>query len=477
MFAGGWQAAAGSLLLASLILTAAGFFNGAPLLYPDSIDYLLHGSEAAGVLFFGDTVNWWSTRSFLYALVILPLHGHTTVWPVAAFHALLTAWLVWLTLRTVLSRTSPARFLIAISLITLLTSVSWFVSYVMPDIFAALLILGTNLLCFQWGRLSRRERLGVIGLVWFSIVSHTSHMLIAGGLIPVVVVVGASVVRSAENRLLPAARLAAVTLVAICATLAVNAALLGEPSLSGRRPPFLLARVVADGTAQPYLQEHCDDLELALCERAQSLPDNIRDVLWSEGSLWGSASRELRQRMSEEEMQVVIGSIRNDPIAQTSASVANFWNQLNTFGLWGSYYPDPYIEARIHEALPRFAESFQQTRQGREALHEGFFGCLHRVSLIVSLGAILLFGLLLGRRIPAQLAAFATVVGLGVIGNAAITGVLSNVEERYQSRVVWLIPLLAFVAGACWGDRRARRTEMRTRDPVNSEEINTHLYP
>jgi hypothetical protein len=447
--------AAASVLTASFILAAAAFFNGAPLLYPDSLDYLLHGSEAARVLFFDATADWWSTRSFLYALAILPLHGHITAWPIVTFHALVTAWLVWLTLRTTLSRSSPARFLVAISLITVLTSVSWFVSYVMPDIFAALLILGTNLLCFQWGRLNRGERLGIIGLVWFSIVSHNSHLLIAIGLIPAVVAVEVWIRRSTSQRLLPAARLAAITLVAIGATLVVNAALLGEPSLSGRRPPFLLARVIADGTAHPYLEEHCEDLELAVCQQTKPLPDNIRDVLWSEGSLWGSASRELRQRMREEEIQVVIGSIRNDPIAQSIASVRNFWNQLNTFGLWGSYYPDPYIEARIHEALPRVADSYHQTRQGREALHEGFFGGLHRVSLIASLGVILLFALLQRRAIPIQFVAFATIVGLGVLGNAAITGVLSNVEERYQSRVVWLIPLLAFVAWGNWVDRRA----------------------
>jgi hypothetical protein len=32
-----------------------------------------------------------------------------------------------------------------------------------------------------------------------------------------------------------------------------------------------------------------------------------------------------------------------------------------------------------------------------------------------------------------------------VIANAFVTGVLANLEDRYQSRVIWLLPLLAAV--------------------------------
>jgi hypothetical protein len=451
-----------SIVAACPILAAAAFFNGAPLLYADSIDYLLHGSEAVHALFTGEATEWWSTRSFLYALAILPLHLHITAWPIVAFHAAVTAWVLYLTLRTTLPRYSQIRFLAAVALLTAFTSVSWFVSYVMPDLFAALLLLAIQLLCFQWRNLARGERIGVVALTWFAIVSHTSHALIAGGMIPVVAAIGMLGRRPGSKRLIPAARLASVLVAALGATLLVNAALMGNASLSGRRPPFLLARVIADGTAAPFLDEHCDDLDLALCAWAGRLPDSIRDVLWSRGSVWGSAPAAMRERLRKEELAVVIGSIRNDPGAQLSASAANFWNQLITFGYWGSYYPDPYIEARIDEALPRYAESFYGTRQGRQALHEAIFGRLHTVVVVGSLAVIVLSAYALRRRIPTAPAILAVIVGLGVVGNAAITGILSNVEERYQSRVVWLIPLLAFIAAATWADRRRHHGCTRT---------------
>ena len=42
---------------------------------------------------------------------------------------------------------------------------------------------------------------------------------------------------------------------------------------------------------------------------------------------------------------------------------------------------------------------------------------------------------------------FAGLVIAGVMLNAAVCGVLSGIFDRYQARVVWLVPLLALVWG------------------------------
>src|SRR4029450_8884276 len=115
---------------ASLMLAAAAFYNGMPLLYPDSIDYLLHGGEAARALIARRTVDFVGTRSFFYSLAILPLHGDGTLWPIVAFQAALTASVLWLTMRAVLRHTTASRFLVATALLTTVSSVSWFVGYV-----------------------------------------------------------------------------------------------------------------------------------------------------------------------------------------------------------------------------------------------------------------------------------------------------------------------------------------------------------
>jgi hypothetical protein len=44
-----------------------------------------------------------------------------------------------------------------------------------------------------------------------------------------------------------------------------------------------------------------------------------------------------------------------------------------------------------------------------------------------------------------------------VVLNAFLTGVLSIVDERYQCRVIWLIPLLAGVFVLDWLEHRTAR--------------------
>ncbi len=60
-----------------------------------------------------------------------------------------------------------------------------------------------------------------------------------------------------------------------------------------------------------------------------------------------------------------------------------------------------------------------------------------------------------GRRLRSRrLAGLSVVVTYVVLANAAIAGNISNVEDRYQARVIWLVPLLALVFLLTWLDLR-----------------------
>jgi hypothetical protein len=61
---------------------------------------------------------------------------------------------------------------------------------------------------------------------------------------------------------------------------------------------------------------------------------------------------------------------------------------------------------------------------------------------------------LLWRRHSRGLPGLALVVFSMVVLNAFLTGVLSIVDERYQCRVIWLIPLLAGVLVLDWLEHR-----------------------
>ena len=63
------------------------------------------------------------------------------------------------------------------------------------------------------------------------------------------------------------------------------------------------------------------------------------------------------------------------------------------------------------------------------------------------------------RDVLAQSLLSATIVGL--LSNAAVAGALSHVDNRYQSRVVWIAPFVALLIAARWYAPSLSRLRMR----------------
>ena len=100
-----------AILLGAVMMTWPAFYNGFPLLYPDSMTYLGDGSLVARKIFLHQSSNYYGMRSLFYSLGILPLHWNVTAWPVVAFQAILTAYVLWLVVRSILPRRTVAAYL------------------------------------------------------------------------------------------------------------------------------------------------------------------------------------------------------------------------------------------------------------------------------------------------------------------------------------------------------------------------------
>src|SRR6516162_2661215 len=68
--------------------------------------HLLHGR--CSFKYFRTTIG---PRSLLYCLGILPLHLNVTTWPIVALNALLTAYVLWLTVHSILPKKTAIRYL------------------------------------------------------------------------------------------------------------------------------------------------------------------------------------------------------------------------------------------------------------------------------------------------------------------------------------------------------------------------------
>lgn len=436
-------------------MTWPALYNRYPLLYPDSASYLGDGSRVARALFLRRFSVYYSLRSPLYSLGILPLHWNITPWPIVAFNAFSTSYVLWLLVRSLLPRRTLINFLGLVIPLSLLTGLGWLVGWIMPDVLGPVLYLSIYLLVFAKEALSPTERLALALIAGWAVASHATHLLLAVGLC--VVLMGVLTVQghAARQTLRAVGPVVAIVLAAAVAQVGLNEYLYGQASLNGERPPFLLARVIADGPGKRYLEQHCGELRLAICAHVRDLPDNMDDFLWGEHP-WNSPEQE--EQLRHEEMVVVLGSLRAYPREELFATAHHFWRQLLSYGLW-SYDPNQWMSENIDIALPGSRLRYLRSRQAQSKLHEQIFSSLQDWTLIASLLVIVSSTLFARRWRSRQLVGLTAIITFIVVANAAVTGNLSNVEDRYQAAVIWLVPLLAGVFILTWLDRRSRRVE------------------
>lgn len=314
------------------------------------------------------------------------------------------------------------------------TSAPFVATAASPDVWAGLLILSFVLLDAYRTRLGAGT-LVLAGLVAaFSVASHASHVALAGAL------VAASLLASAFGRArrgwLRAALPAGVVAAGVAGTVGAGVIGFGEASVAPKRYPIVLARAVEDGPALWHLEEHCDEYRYAVCELfGEDVPNNVGDFLWNDGGVRDLATPAQMDRIRAEEALIVRRATMEYPFAQARRAGGNVLEQLADFGV---------IQSGLG-ARPDYRGRGVTVRQetGRWGALLGGLTTLHVLVFAGGLGAA---GLALTARRSGLTVADRRalwLVGTGILSNAAICGVLSVPVERYQSRVAWVLPLVA----------------------------------
>lgn len=433
--------AIGAVSVGALVLCWPAWLSGYPLLYPDSMSYLGDGRHVAGELFLLHARTYHAMRSELFSLGIFFAHWNWSAWPVVLLQAVMVAYVLRLAVRSVVPRRTDIVFLPLIALLSLLTSVSWYSSLVMPDVLGPVAYVGLYLLVFARGALSRAEVVVVSLLTWWGLAAHASHLVIAAVICGVLALVWLCQWQGMKGRGRALAYACYLLLAVVAAQMALHAYLYGKPTLTGNRMPYTMARVIADGPGKWYLQEHCARLDWAICTYVDRLPDSDDAFLWDEDGVWVTASAEQKQRMLAEETPLVVAAVREYPKAQLQKSAANFWSEFSDFGLW-DFCPNDYLTAEIDRVLPGVKSKYLATREQRGTLPVVTFTAV--LNWVVSLSAAFALGMLpwmMRRR--AETVKLALVLLPVVVVNALLTAVLSEPDSRYQCRVVWLAPLVA----------------------------------
>ncbi|MDW8443894.1 MAG: hypothetical protein RML45_05975 [Acetobacteraceae bacterium] len=430
------------VLVAAALLLWPAAWNGWPLIFSDTPDYLWVWTQPA----------WFRPiRPPAYGWLIGPLHQGRTLWPVVAAQALLTAWLMWLVARRV--GLGPFASLAIVGVLALLSGAPWLASWVMADALSAPMVLAAVLVAL--GGLSRLEACGV----WLALVAaasvHLTHLPALAALFGALLLLRLAW-RGAPVRLAGLGALLAALVLAPALNLAANRLAHGEARLAFGSSVFLAARLVGDGLMQRWLAAHCPLPAVTLCEDRHTL------VADSDHFLWNPASPVWRDRnffRLEAELAAinprVIAAHWSEFVANGLARAAR---QLVTArvgtDLSVRVNEDRALLARL--VIPRFAEALgpaagealDRARQTNEEIARAWPAVLAGP---LSLAAVPLLALVFAvspaaRRSPVAVLALAALAA--AVGNAVAVGLGGAVHDRYAARLMWLFPFaLALLVG------------------------------
>ncbi len=449
-------------LLRSALLIAAGtllfawpaFYNGYPLETYDTGGYLATAWLGA---------HQPENRSAFYGLFIAPLLALHSEWPIVLVQAGIAAGVIFLVLRAIAGEVRAAWYLGIVALLGLLTGLSWHASTIMADVFAGLMPLGFFLLAFRRGRLALWERIFVFAVLCLSALVHFSHLPLAAALALVVTGIMLWEGRPRRDLVIGAACCFAVPLIAFVAQLALHWSVSDKPlTATGGGPLFLLARMVEDGPAKDYLVEHCPETKFALCAFIDEMPMAPVHFLWSESGpvhrLGGFAA------LSDEAAVIVKGTLREQPLRIAWLSLVHAGEQFKTFGM-GRYVGAFHSGVRnwdntaslMQQHLP--AGEFAAFAQSRQTTGQIGLQWLFQLQIaVVLISAALLAVMFFATRLSSDraLRELMWLAAATLVINAAVCGALSEPSDRYQSRIIWLLPLLLLMAAMSAVPARSR---------------------
>ena len=426
------------VIVVAVVMTLPAFWNGYPLIYFDTEDYIT-------ISFNWQPILW---RIMTYGVFCLIGQPFEHLWPIIAVQALMVAWMLHEAVFAYLPRWR-GRIYIALGVVLAgLTGLPIVTSEVLADVFAGLAILGISTLALG-SPLPFARRVVLVLLTALSVGVHMSHVAVGCGLVMVLVVL-AGLARK-WPLCFQSPRVLAPVLAVMLGTIWVPAThwlATGRAYFSEAGHVLQLALFIQDGLVKDYLDVACPEgVQLKLCAHKEELPQTADEFLWGDSPFDDMGGW---KAMHEEADMVIAGTIRRFPLDVMAAMARNTWIQLNLISDGEDLVPMTwhFVKTEV-QFYPRDFRRFHFARQQRA---QGIdFGAVNQIHVPVAIGAelsVLGFFVLAWRRRDRILSTLIIVMTLAFLGNAFVCGALSNPHDRYQNRIVWLALFTAMVAAA-----------------------------
>jgi len=501
-----WARRLGLWVAIALMLCLLALFNGQPFFYPDTPTYLRGAEMGATKLAGPNTLKPWlpapdvaavasaaasssvaepvmpsdpvqtarklkpltsvadkvvlAGRSVYYGILLYAGYLTGGMWLAVMVQALCVAYVLQL-LMVRLWALSTGQVLGTVAALSLLTPLGIYTGFLMPDVFAPLVILIIGTMSVYWRQLTRGQCGALAAILLFGLCAHSSHVALA---VLMLVLALAGRLFSAYWRSLSGA---ALLVLAICIAAAGAAewafskavtAAVGAPPL---RLPHPMARLIDLGPGTTFLKQRCPGAGYAACDFVQNYPTAWEDFLFSSDPAKGAfalADVGTKRRLSDEQLRFVLDVVRFDPLGVTRGVALDVLRQLGLFRVDIGVYTPAFLAMYEGRVPDRIFLDMQRSRAGQLwPFNDGLSAATYAMVL-----ASLVLAVWLRRRarlndqsapldrLPTafdlaqrHIRDFAVVVIAGVVANAVVCATLASSLDRFQARVIWLLPFLA----------------------------------
>ena len=451
-------------MIAGYVLLSVAILNGYPLLFPDSGDYIVKSF----------TLEVPPYRTIFYSIFMRLTSFGISPWLAVVAQSAMTVFVLFACLEYLCEHkegsTWKSRLFVGMVLaLACGTSLPWYVGQLMPDIFTGLLILCLFLLLYD-SQLSTETSVCLAFLVMVCIACHNSHLLIAG---LILVGVGALRVLSRTRILWPTRSKKQITLFVLVPIVAGAFAVafsnrhdgMGFVSSPGGHM-FLLARLFASGMAGSFLRQDCKVEALIACTYLDKLPRNEDDFLWGDNPMFKAMGGWLESKAQAN--RIIVGSIRYNPgrfLAECFKQTLLQFVRMKPGDGNTSYHP--VVIQALKTFYPQDTQKWENSMQWSDGLRK----LAKRVSGVyisvfwLSMACCLVVLALRWRQADAASKLFVFVL-IALLSNALITGSLSEVADRYQSRASWLMAICFLGHVLSRLSRRQNITNHALREPA-----------
>jgi hypothetical protein len=427
------------LIIAGIFLCFYAFYNQFPLVFSDTGSYINSGFE--------NIIP--NDRPVFYGLFIRHISLHSSLWLVVLMQGIIVSFIIYKTIEFFCSRHNRNFiFIITIFFLILFTGISFDVSRLIPDIFTPVSFLCLLLLLLN-NTLSKKSFIIIAILYIFTICVHSSHIPLNLSLLTAISIF------ILYRKIRKKSMLFTLPRVIICWSIFTfslllisftNYALSKNFRLTNGSHVTMINHLLEIGILDDYLANNCESHNYKICNYKDSLP---WDFMWDTKSpLYLTGGWEANR---DEYHEIIIDVLSKPKYIKIFIQKSIEYGFVQFFhfktGDIQPYTADSSPNQQIKWRYKYSEKEYLSSLQNRGLLDFTFLNERQYFTVFTSFLFIFifLFNKNIFKSIQTKNKIFISLLMLFLFSNAFICSTFSGIFDRFQSRIIWLLPFLIII--------------------------------